>query len=61
MRQLGGGGGLAGAIDADNRNHGQPRRRLDVARAREALGFAAEVPLREGLAETVAAALRTGP
>ena len=54
--------GYRGAIEWDTaRPNGQPRRRLDVARAREALGFAAEVPLREGLAETVAAALRTGP
>ena len=32
---------------------GQPRRYLDVSRARELLGFTATVPLREGLAETI--------
>jgi GDP-L-fucose synthase len=33
--------------------NGQPRRRLDTARARERFGFAAETPLREGLRRTV--------
>lgn len=33
---------------------GQRRRRLDVSRAREVLGFRAEVDLREGLRETIA-------
>jgi GDP-L-fucose synthase len=34
--------------------NGQPRRRLDVSRARELLGFEASTPLREGLARTIA-------
>jgi GDP-L-fucose synthase len=34
--------------------NGQPRRRLATGRARERLGFQAEVPLREGIAEVVA-------
>ncbi len=33
---------------------GQPKRYLDVTRAQEQLGFTAEVPLGEGIAETVA-------
>ena len=37
-----------------SRPNGQPRRRLDVTRARERFGFTAEVSLREGLARTVA-------
>jgi GDP-L-fucose synthase len=37
-----------------SRPNGQPRRRLDVTRARERFGFTAEVALREGLARTVA-------
>ena len=32
---------------------GQPRRCLDVSRAREAIGFTAATPLEEGLAETI--------
>ncbi len=32
---------------------GQPRRRLDVSRAREKLGFEAQVPLEEGLRRTI--------
>jgi len=36
-----------------SRPDGQPRRVLDVSRARELLGFEAEVPLAEGLRETV--------
>ena len=35
------------------RPEGQRRRRLDVSRAWERLGFRPEIPLREGLAETV--------
>lgn len=35
------------------RPEGQHRRRLDVSRAWERLGFRTEIPLREGLAETV--------
>ncbi|MHB1244465.1 MAG: GDP-L-fucose synthase family protein [Gaiellaceae bacterium] len=34
--------------------NGQPRRSLDASRAAERFGFRARVPLREGLAETVA-------
>ncbi|TMQ07227.1 MAG: GDP-L-fucose synthase [Deltaproteobacteria bacterium] len=34
--------------------NGQPRRRLDVTRAREHFGFAAKVPFAEGLRRTVA-------
>ena len=32
---------------------GQPRRALDVSRAREAFGFEARTPLEEGLAATI--------
>jgi GDP-L-fucose synthase len=47
--------GFAGEIRWDaSRPNGQPRRRLDTTRARELLGFTAEVPLREGIARTVA-------
>ncbi len=44
-----------GAItwDASGPN-GQPRRKLDTARAEELLGFSAQVPLREGIGRTVA-------
>lgn len=38
-----------------SRPDGQPRRVLDTGRARELLGFEAEVPLEAGLRETVAA------
>ena len=34
--------------------NGQPRRSLDASRARELFGFEAAVPLREGIARTVA-------
>jgi GDP-L-fucose synthase len=34
--------------------NGQPRRRLDASRAADLFGFRAEVPLREGIARTVA-------
>jgi GDP-L-fucose synthase len=34
--------------------NGQPRRRLDVSRAKELFGFTARRPLREGLRETIA-------
>ena len=34
--------------------NGQPRRRLDASRAAELFGFRAAVPLREGIARTVA-------
>jgi GDP-L-fucose synthase len=47
--------GYAGAITWDtSRPNGQPRRRLDTTRAEELFGFTAEVPLREGIARTVA-------
>jgi GDP-L-fucose synthase len=35
------------------RPDGQPRRRLDVGRARECMGFVAETPLTEGLRRTI--------
>ena len=35
------------------RPDGQPRRRLDVSRARERMGFVAETPLDEGLRKTI--------
>jgi GDP-L-fucose synthase len=34
--------------------NGQPRRRLDVTRARERFGFVARTPLRQGLGKTIA-------
>jgi GDP-L-fucose synthase len=34
--------------------NGQPRRRLDVSRARERFGFTARTPLRDGLRKTIA-------
>jgi GDP-L-fucose synthase len=37
----------------DNRPDGQPKRSLDVSRARELIGFEAEVPLEEGLRRTI--------
>jgi GDP-L-fucose synthase len=47
--------GYEGSIRWDaSRPNGQPRRSLDVSRARELLGFEAKVPLEEGLAELVA-------
>ena len=46
--------GYAGRLAWDaSKPDGQPRRALDVTRAREHLGFAARTPLREGLAETI--------
>ena len=38
-----------------SRPDGQPRRFLDVSRARELIGFEASVPLEEGLERTIAA------
>jgi GDP-L-fucose synthase len=38
----------------ESQPNGQPRRRLDVTRARERFGFAAKVPFAEGLRRTVA-------
>jgi nucleoside-diphosphate-sugar epimerase len=37
-----------------SRPNGQPRRRLDVSRARERFGFEAQMPLDEGLRRAVA-------
>ena len=34
--------------------NGQPRRRLDTSRARDLFGFEANIPLRDGIAETIA-------
>ena len=46
--------GYRGRLRWDNsRPNGQQRRRLDVVRAAELFGFEAEIPLREGLRETV--------
>jgi GDP-L-fucose synthase len=46
--------GYRGQIAFDrSRPSGQPRRRLDVTRARERLGFTATTPLAEGLRRTV--------
>jgi len=38
----------------ESRPNGQPRRQLDVTRARELFGFEAKVPLRDGLERTIA-------
>jgi GDP-L-fucose synthase len=59
MRDLAGqiarGCGYTGEIVWDtSRPNGQPRRRLDVARARERFGWSARVPFDEGLARTIA-------
>ncbi|HET7234494.1 MAG TPA: GDP-L-fucose synthase [Longimicrobium sp.] len=46
--------GYTGRIAWDpSKPDGQPRRALDVTRAREVLGWEARTPLREGLAETI--------
>ncbi len=46
--------GYTGAIEWDTtRPNGQPRRMLDVSRARERFGFAAKTPLAEGLRRTI--------
>jgi GDP-L-fucose synthase len=49
--------GLAGyegkTIWDDSRPDGQPKRSLDTSRAREVIGFEAEVPLEEGLRKTI--------
>ena len=48
--------GFEGAIQWEPaRPNGQPRRRLDTTRAREAFGFEATVPFRAGLEQTIAA------
>jgi GDP-L-fucose synthase len=47
--------GFDGRIEWDtSKPNGQPRRRLDVSRARELFGFEARTPLREGLLKTIA-------
>jgi GDP-L-fucose synthase len=47
--------GFSGEIQWDtSMPNGQPRRSLDPSRARELFGFNAQVPLREGIARTVA-------
>jgi len=47
--------GFAGEIRWDtSKPNGQPRRKLDTTRAEELFGFTAAVPLREGVARTVA-------
>ena len=47
--------GFAGEIRWDaSKPNGQPRRKLDTSRAEALFGFRARVPLREGLADTVA-------
>ena len=46
--------GFRGRLEWDPRQpNGQPRRRLDTTRAREAFGFVAKTPLREGLAAVI--------
>jgi len=47
--------GFEGEIEWDaTKPNGQPRRQLDVTRARELFGFEATMPLREGLERTIA-------
>ncbi len=47
--------GFEGEIDWDaTKPNGQPRRQLDVSRAREQFGFEATTPLRDGLERTIA-------
>jgi GDP-L-fucose synthase len=47
--------GFDGEIEWDtSKPNGQPRRRLDVTRAKELFGFEARTPLREGIERTVA-------
>ena len=46
--------GFKGVIKWDaSQPDGQPRRRLDVSRAKKEFGFTAEVSFREGLAKTI--------
>ena len=46
--------GYTGEIAWDrNRPDGQPRRCVDISRARQAFGFEAQTSLREGLTETI--------
>jgi GDP-L-fucose synthase len=54
--------GFEGEVVWDTtRPDGQPTRYLDVSRARELIGFEAEVPLEEGLRRTVESFRQTGP
>jgi len=54
--------GFTGTIGWDrSRPNGQPRRRLDVERARDAIGFEATIPLRAGLEEIVASITERRP
>jgi GDP-L-fucose synthase len=54
--------GFEGKVVWDTtRPDGQPTRYLDVSRARELIGFEAEVPLEEGLRRTVESFRQTGP
>jgi GDP-L-fucose synthase len=47
--------GFDGEIEWDrSKPNGQPRRQLDVSRARDEFGFEARTPLREGLERTIA-------
>jgi GDP-L-fucose synthase len=47
--------GFSGRIRWDaSKPNGQPRRKLDTSRAEELFGFTASVPLRDGIARTVA-------
>ena len=47
--------GFAGRLTWDaSKPNGQPRRKLDTSRAEELFGFTASVPLRDGIARTVA-------
>jgi GDP-L-fucose synthase len=53
--------GFSGTIVWDkSKPNGQPRRKLDVSRARERLGFRAGTPLAEGLKKTYAWMLESG-
>jgi GDP-L-fucose synthase len=46
--------GYKGAVNWDaSKPEGQPRRYLDVSRARERLGFEATVNIRDGISDTV--------
>lgn len=46
--------GFKGEVRWDvNKPNGQPRRRLDVSRAKEKLGWNAQVPLKQGIRETI--------
>jgi GDP-L-fucose synthase len=54
--------GYQGRVDWDpSKPDGQPRRKLDVRRAREEFGFEARVPLEEGLRRTIERYETAGP